>query len=116
MRNHRCGSATASLPTSSGQAIPVTEASAEIGLDGELQFHFRQVPGGRDRSEPPSLGEIIAALSKYQHVEMTPAQHRAVLEVLAACGWPIDRPVPSDVEGLRASGRGRPMAFGGGPK
>jgi len=99
MRNRRCGSATASFPTSSGQAVPVVEASAEIGLDGELQFHFRQVPGGRDRSEPPSLGEIIAALSKYQHVEMTPAQHRAVLEVLAACGGSSDR--------LRASGRGR---------
>lgn len=106
MRNRRCGSATASLPTSSGQAIPVVEASAEIGLDGELQFHFRQ--GGRDRSDPPSLGEIIAALSKYQHVDMTPEQHRAVLEVLAACGWSSDR--------LRPSRRGRRMAYGGGPK
>jgi hypothetical protein len=108
MHNRRCGFATASLPISSGQAIPVVEASVEIGLDGELQFHFRQVPGGRDRSQPPSLGEIIAALSKYQHVEMTPEQHRAVLEVLAVCGWPSDR--------LWASGRGRRAAFGGAPK
>ena len=65
--------------------IPVTEASAELGLDGKLRLTFREVPGGRDRSQPPSLGEVIAALAKYRHRQMTPEQHRAVLEVVASC-------------------------------
>ncbi len=77
----------------SGQAIPVTEASVEIGLDGRLRVHYREVPGGRDRSEPPSRGEFIAALAKYRHRRMTPEQHRAVLEALAACGPVASRPM-----------------------
>ena len=66
--------------------VPVTETSVEIGLDGRLRVRYREVPGGRDRSEPPSLGECIASLARYRHRRMTPEQHRAVLEVFAACG------------------------------
>ena len=32
-------------------------------LISRLRFHYREVPGGRDRSEPPSRGEFIAAQS-----------------------------------------------------
>ena len=68
--------------------VPVTEASVEIGLDGRLRFHYREVPGGRDRSEPPSRGEFFAALAKYRNRRMTPEQHRAVLALFAACRPP----------------------------
>jgi hypothetical protein len=43
----------------------------------------------RDRSQPPSIKEFIAALSKVR--SMTPAQHRALLDTLAACGWTRER-------------------------
>lgn len=72
--------------TSSGQAKPVTEASVEIGVDGRLRVSYREVPGGRDRSAPPSLGECIAALARYRHRALTPERHRAVLAAFAACG------------------------------
>ena len=101
MPNRRCAFATASLPTGSGQAIPVTEASVEIGLDGRLRVTYREVAGGRDRSEPPSRGEFLAALARYRNRRMTPEQHRAVLAVFAACRPSFD---PSTSSGLRTSG------------
>jgi hypothetical protein len=83
--------------------IPVTEASVEIGLDGRLRVHYREVPGGRDRSEPPSRGEFIAALAKYRNRRMTPEQHRSVLELLAACR-PVARRSPAQGDGSAQKG------------
>jgi hypothetical protein len=73
-------------PAEGSNRIPVTEASVEIGTDGRLRVRYREVPGGRDRSEPPSRAECIAALARYRHRRMTPEQHRAVLAAFAACG------------------------------
>ena len=73
--------------------VPVTEASVEITSDGRLRVTYREVPGGRDRSEPPSRGEFLAALAKYRNRRMTTEQVRAVLAVFAACR-PHTRPAP----------------------
>ena len=78
--------------------IPVTEATVGIGLDGRLRVRCREVPGGRDRSAPPSLGEVVAALAPYRNRRMTPERHRAVLAVLSACGHGL-RPSPSTGSG-----------------
>ena len=83
--------------------IPVTEASVEICVDGRLRVSYREVPGGRDRSAPPSLGEFIAALAPYRNRRMTPEQHRTVLAALAACG-PIARPPAAQGDGCPSQG------------
>jgi hypothetical protein len=66
--------------------VPVTEATVEFRPDGTLRYRYYEVPGGRDRSQPPSLREFIAALSKVRKRSMTVEEHRALLELLAACG------------------------------
>ena len=80
--------------------VPVAEASGEIGLDGRLRVRCREVPGGRDRSEAPSLKECMAAVARYRHRRWTPEQHRAVLEMLAACGHDL-RPKSHGRRGFR---------------
>ena len=87
-------------PADRSNRIPVTEATVEFRPDGTLRYTFRE--GSRDRSEPPSLKEIMAALAPhFRRRRWTAEQHAAVLEVLAACGWPRERQMAVIQQGMR---------------
>lgn len=91
-------------PAEGSNRIRVREARVEYGPNGgeRLRYSWRT----RDRSEPPSLREVHAALAPYFKLRSwTPEQHRAVIDVLAArChGAPLGTGVRLGAEAPMAS-------------